>query len=120
MTPTRTTEEVLAERQEQGHDVTQADLGAGSAAAKPKPKWLVLLAAMGPGIVTAMAGNDAGGIAAYSTLGADFGFAGLGILPIMCILLAVVQLTAGKMGAVTGKGFAGYLEAMDILMENQK
>ena len=112
MTPTRTTEEVLAERQELGHDVTQADLGAAETAAagdapkKTRARWLVLLAAMGPGIVTAMAGNDAGGIAAYSTLGAEFGFQGLWILPIMCILLAVVQLTAGKMGAVTGKGFA--------------
>lgn len=102
----KTTEEVLAQRQELGHDVTQADLGAAGTRAKPKPKWMLVLAAMGPGIVTAMAGNDAGGIAAYSTLGADFGFQGLWILPIMCVLLAVVQLTAGKMGAVTGKGFA--------------
>ena len=106
MTPSRTTEEVLAERQELGHDVTQADLGARGTRAKPRAKWLIILAAMGPGIVTAMAGNDAGGIAAYSTLGAEFGFQGLWILPIMCILLAVVQLMAGKMGAVTGKGFA--------------
>lgn len=102
----KTTEEVLAERQELGLDVTQADLGAAGTPTKPKPAWMVALAAMGPGIVTAMAGNDAGGIAAYSTLGADFGFAGLWILPIMCVLLAVVQLAAGKMGAVTGKGFA--------------
>lgn len=107
--PERTTEEVLAQRQELGHDVTQADLGAAGTRAKPKAKWLVILAAMGPGIVTAMAGNDAGGIAAYSTLGAEFGFKGLWILPIMCVLLAVVQLTAGKMGAVTGKGFAALI-----------
>ncbi len=84
-----------------------AAAGVGEApAVKQKSRLLLILAAMGPGIVTAMAGNDAGGIAAYSTLGADFGFQGLWILPIMCVLLAVVQLTAGKMGAVTGKGFA--------------
>lgn len=116
----RTTEEVLAQRQEQGRDVTQADLGAAGSPeganpeeqavqAKSKPKWLLVLAAMGPGIVTAMAGNDAGGIAAYSTLGAEFGFKGLWILPIMCVLLAVVQLTAGKMGAATGKGFSALI-----------
>ncbi len=74
-----------------------------------KAKILLILAAMGPGIITAMAGNDAGGIAAYSTLGAEFGFQGLWILPIMCVLLCVVQLTAGKMGAATGKGFAALI-----------
>ena len=44
--------------------------------------WL-LLAALGPGIVTAMAGNDAGGISTYSTVGAKFGFATLWVIPIM-------------------------------------
>lgn len=37
----------------------------------------IILAAMGPGIITAMAGNDAGGIATYSTAGANFGYATL-------------------------------------------
>lgn len=70
--------------------------------------WL-LLAAMGPGIVTAMAGNDAGGISTYSTAGAKFGFAALWVIPLMCILLIVVELTAARMGAVTGKGFAALI-----------
>lgn len=70
--------------------------------------WIVL-AAMGPGIITAMAGNDAGGIATYSQVGALFGFKTLWALPIMCILLIVVQVTASKMGAVTGKGFAALI-----------
>lgn len=42
-----------------------------------KNKLLFILAAMGPGIITAMAGNDAGGIATYSTAGANFGYATL-------------------------------------------
>lgn len=37
-------------------------------------KFGIILAAMGPGIITAMAGNDAGGIATYSTAGANFGY----------------------------------------------
>ncbi len=78
------------------------------AAKKPSKLWLVL-AAMGPGIVTAMAGNDAGGISTYSTAGANFGFATLWVIPIMCVLLAVVETTAGRMGAVTGKGFAALI-----------
>lgn len=70
--------------------------------------WLIL-AALGPGIVTAMAGNDAGGISTYSTVGAKFGYATLWVIPVMCVLLLVVQMTASKMGAVTGKGFAALI-----------
>ena len=75
---------------------------------QPKKIWL-LLAALGPGIVTAMAGNDAGGISTYSTVGAKFGFATLWVIPIMCVLLIVVEMTAARMGAVTGKGFAALI-----------
>ncbi|MGI6045389.1 MAG: Nramp family divalent metal transporter [Eggerthellaceae bacterium] len=70
--------------------------------------WLIF-AAMGPGIVTAMAGNDAGGISTYSTVGAKFGYATLWVIPLMCIMLIVVELTASRMGAVTGKGFAALI-----------
>ena len=56
-----------------------------------------------------MAGNDAGGISTYSTVGAKFGFLTLWIIPIMCLLLVVVQTTATRMGAVTGKGFAALI-----------
>lgn len=83
---------------------------AASAAEERRPSklWL-MLAAMGPGIITAMAGNDAGGISTYSTAGASFGFATLWVIPIMCVLLIVVETTAGRMGAVTGKGFAALI-----------
>lgn len=74
-----------------------------------RPKALLVLAAMGPGIITAMAGNDAGGISTYSTAGANFGFGTLWVIPLMCIMLALVELTAAKMGAVTGKGFAALI-----------
>lgn len=74
-----------------------------------KSKALVILAALGPGIVTAMAGNDAGGISTYSTAGASYGFTTLWVIPIMCIMLAIVEVTAAKMGAVTGKGFAALI-----------
>lgn len=76
---------------------------------KRRAKAMLILAAMGPGIVSAMAGNDAGGISTYSTAGADFGYATLWSIPIMCVLLAVVQMTAARMGAVTGKGFAALI-----------
>ena len=79
------------------------------AATKQRSKFLIALAALGPGIVTAMAGNDAGGISTYSTVGAQFGFATLWVIPIMCVLLIVVEMTASKMGAVSGKGFAALI-----------
>lgn len=74
-----------------------------------KGKLLLVLAAMGPGIVTAMAGNDAGGISTYSTAGANFGFTTLWVVPVMCVLLIIVETCAGRMGAVTGKGFAALI-----------
>ena len=109
-------EEVMQAAQEGGAKVepmTHESHGevAETAADQPKKKsrmW-ILLAAMGPGIVSAMAGNDAGGIAAYSTAGAEFGYATLWSIPIMCVLLVVVQMTAARMGAVTGKGFAALI-----------
>lgn len=76
---------------------------------KQHSKAFLVLAAMGPGIVTAMAGNDAGGISTYSTVGAKFGYMTLWIIPIMCVLLIVVQTTATRMGAVTGKGFSALI-----------
>lgn len=74
-----------------------------------KTTFFVILTAMGPGIITAMAGNDAGGIATYSTAGANFGYATLWTIPIMCLLLIIAQGTAARMGAVTGKGFAALI-----------
>lgn len=88
---------------------TPTGASALEAGEKKRSKLWLVLAAMGPGIITAMAGNDAGGISTYSTAGAEFGFTALWVIPIMCILLIVVEITAGKMGAVTGKGFAALI-----------
>ena len=68
-----------------------------------------VLAAMGPGLVAALAGADAGGVAAYSNSGALYGFGLLWTVPIMCLLLIVAQETAARMGCVTGKGFASLI-----------
>ena len=76
---------------------------------KPKPRWLLYLAAIGPGMVAAMAGNDAGGIATYSSVGALYGYKMLWMIPIMTLLLIVVQESAARMGLVTGKGFSSLI-----------
>ena len=68
-----------------------------------------ILAAMGPGMVAALAGADAGGVATYSNAGALFGFMQLWTVPVMCFLLIVAQETSARMGCVTGKGLASLI-----------
>ena len=70
---------------------------------------LLLFAVLGPGFVTASAGNDVGGIATYSAAGAKFGYIVLWTLVPLTISLIVVQEMAGRMGAVTGQGLAGLI-----------
>jgi NRAMP (natural resistance-associated macrophage protein)-like metal ion transporter len=70
---------------------------------------LALFAILGPGFVTASAGNDVGGIATYSAAGAKFGYVVLWTLIPLTISLIVVQEMAGRMGAVTGQGLAGLI-----------
>jgi NRAMP (natural resistance-associated macrophage protein)-like metal ion transporter len=64
---------------------------------------------LGPGFVTASAGNDVGGIATYSAAGAKFGYATLWTLTALTLSLIVVQEMAARMGAVTGRGLAGLI-----------
>lgn len=64
---------------------------------------------MGPGIISAMSGNDAGGIATYSSCGALFGYSTLWMIPVMMIFLAIVQEAASRMGAKTGKGLSSLI-----------
>lgn len=71
----------------------------------PKRSTLMLyLAVMGPGLIAALAGNDAGGIGTYSFAGARYGYSLLWLLFIITCVLALVQEMAARMGAVTQKG----------------
>lgn len=65
-----------------------------------------LLTVLGPGLIAANAGNDAGGIATFSTAGASYGYNLLWTLIIAGFCLAIVQEMCARMGAVTGKGLA--------------
>jgi NRAMP (natural resistance-associated macrophage protein)-like metal ion transporter len=65
-----------------------------------------LLGFLGPGLIAASAGVDAGGIATYSTLGAQYGYGMLWVIPVITLSLAVVQEMCARMGAATGKGLA--------------
>ncbi len=69
-------------------------------------RLLLLLGVLGPGLISAAAGNDAGGIATYSYDGALYGFGLLWVLIPLLIGLIVVQEMCARMGAVTQKGLA--------------
>jgi NRAMP (natural resistance-associated macrophage protein)-like metal ion transporter len=64
------------------------------------------LAILGPGMIAANAGNDAGGIATFATVGAHHGYGLLWVLIPITISLGIVQEMCARMGAVTGKGLA--------------
>lgn len=66
----------------------------------------LFLAVMGPGIITAFADNDAGGIATYSAAGARYGYHLLFVLFISILALTVVQEISARTGAVTGRGLS--------------
>ena len=67
---------------------------------------LVFFSVIGPGFVTAMVDNDAGGIFTYSQAGAKYGYLPLWTLLPITVLLVITQEMCSRMGAVTGKGLA--------------
>src|ERR1700755_1225902 len=71
-----------------------------------RSRFVVLLGLLGPGLIAANAGNDAGGIATYSEVGAKYGYTLLWAMLLITVSLALVQRSAARMGTVTGKGLA--------------
>jgi NRAMP (natural resistance-associated macrophage protein)-like metal ion transporter len=69
-------------------------------------RLFAFLGLLGPGLIAANAGNDAGGIATYSSAGAKYGYSTLWIMLLITVSLGIVQLLAARMGVVTGKGLA--------------
>ena len=66
----------------------------------------MFLAVLGPGFITAVVDNDAGGIIIYSNAGAEFGYLPLWTLIPITLLLIITQEMCSRMGAVTGKGLS--------------
>jgi NRAMP (natural resistance-associated macrophage protein)-like metal ion transporter len=67
--------------------------------------WL-FLAALGPGIITMVADNDAGGILTYSQTGAKYQFSFLWIFILLVPMAYYVQEMTVRLGAVTKRGNA--------------
>ena len=79
--------------------------GVGHTVAR-RSRIFAFLALLGPGMIAASAGNDAGGIATFASVGAEHGYQLLWILIPITISLGIVQEMCARMGAVTGKGLA--------------
>lgn len=68
--------------------------------------WLLYLSVLGPGLISASAGNDVGGIATYASVGAKYGYELIWMMVVITIPLIVIQEQCARMGAVTGKGLS--------------
>jgi Mn2+/Fe2+ NRAMP family transporter len=67
---------------------------------------LLILAVFGPATITAMADNDAGGVATYSIAGAKLGYPILFLLPVITLLLAITQEMGMRLTVITRRGLA--------------
>src|SRR5215471_10989648 len=67
---------------------------------------VIFFSVLGPGFITAVVDNDAGGILTYSQAGALFGYLPLWTLLPITVVLIITQEMCSRMGAVTGKGLS--------------
>lgn len=69
-------------------------------------RMTILLAVLGPGIITMVADNDAGGIATYAVTGSKYGFNLLWVFFLLLPMVYYVQEMTVRLGAVTKRGLA--------------
>ena len=69
-----------------------------------KLRLLLIMAVVGPGLITAFADNDAGGVATYSVAASQFGYSILTVLIPVTIVLMITQEIGSRIAVVTGKG----------------
>jgi NRAMP (natural resistance-associated macrophage protein)-like metal ion transporter len=67
---------------------------------------IIFFAVLGPGIITMVADNDAGGISTYAVTGSKYGFSLLWIFFILVPMAYYVQEMTVRLGAVTKRGHA--------------
>jgi Mn2+/Fe2+ NRAMP family transporter len=70
---------------------------------------IALLAALGPGLISGFADNDAGGITTYSVVGAQFGYDLMWVVLASMIALGITQEVGARLGLATGQGFGGLI-----------
>jgi len=70
---------------------------------------VVVFAVLGPGLIAANAGNDAGGIATYASAGSQFVYRMLFLMVLITVALVVVQEMSARLGAYTGEGLVSLI-----------
>ncbi|MGH9101370.1 MAG: Nramp family divalent metal transporter [Acidimicrobiales bacterium] len=95
----------------------EAGPGAGGAplqvrGGRPRRRWrrlLVYAAFVGPGLVAAQAGNDAGGVITYASAGSQYGYRTLFLMVLVTIAYVVVQEMTARLATFTGRGLAALI-----------
>jgi Mn2+/Fe2+ NRAMP family transporter len=70
---------------------------------------LTILKILGPGLITGAADDDPSGIATYSSVGAQFGYAMLWTMPFIYPFMTAIQEISARIGRVTGRGISANL-----------
>jgi Mn2+/Fe2+ NRAMP family transporter len=90
-----------------------APAGQAKGRAARLPRWLkrllAVVAILGPGLIAANAGNDAGGILTYASAGSQFGYRTLFLMVLITVALVVVQEMCSRLGAYTGEGLGALI-----------
>jgi len=73
---------------------------------KVRIKLFILMAVMGPGIITAFADNDAGGVATNSVAASQFGYSMLTVTIPIAVVLLITQEIGSRIAIASGKGLA--------------
>lgn len=87
----------------------QRRLSAGLVRVPGGRRLLAYLAIAGPGLIAANAGNDAAGIATYSSAGSQFVYRTLFFMVLVTMALVLVQEMSVRLGTFTGKGIAALI-----------
>src|SRR6516225_1872072 len=87
--------------------MSEISLSKAGLSAPPSGDRENLLAVLGPGLITGASDDDPSGIATYSQVGAQFGFAMCWVMLFTWPLMAAIQEISARIGRVTGDGIAG-------------
>jgi Mn2+/Fe2+ NRAMP family transporter len=104
----------MAPRRITGHTVDGTNDQSSVPAARrerrgPSRRGMALLALAGPGIISASAGNDAGGIATYASAGSQFAYRTIFFMVIVTFAYVAVQEMTARLAVYTGKGLAALI-----------
>ncbi|MBI3619725.1 divalent metal cation transporter [Candidatus Roizmanbacteria bacterium] len=69
-----------------------------------KLQFLLIVSVVGPGLISAFADNDAGGVATYSVAASKFGYSIFTTLIPITLVLVIAQELGARLAIVTGKG----------------